>query len=107
MRTAYPSEWVDMIEAAQAMDVDVYVPGHGFVDRPSILARELEVYQDAIRAVIAEARRLHEEGYSLEEAQARAGFGDLENWSLRSSQGDRAIQQVYAELDGELGSPNR
>jgi len=102
MRTAYPSEWVDMIEAAQAMDVDIYVPGHGFVDTPSILADELELFQDAISLVIAQAEALHGEGYDLEEAQERAQFGDLETWSLRSSQGNRALQQVYAELDGEL-----
>ncbi|MEM7418073.1 MAG: MBL fold metallo-hydrolase, partial [Gemmatimonadota bacterium] len=65
MRTAFPSEWVDMIEAAQAMDVDVYVPGHGFVDHPSILDDELELFQGAIRAVIAEARLMHEEGFDL------------------------------------------
>ena len=102
MRTAYPSEWVEMIEAAQSMDVDIYVPGHGFVDHPSVLDDELERFQGAIRTVIAEATRLYEEGYGLEDAQAQALFGDLEEWSLRSSQGDRALQQVYAELDGEL-----
>jgi len=107
MRTAYPSEWVDMIEAAQAMDVDVYVPGHGFVDDPSILEEELELYQGAIRIVIDEARRLYEEGYGLEDAQSLAQFGALEEWTLRSSQGDRALQQVYAEFDGELGGPGR
>ena len=105
MRSAFPSEWVDMIEAAQQMDVDIYVPGHGFVDHPSILEDELELFQGAIRTVIAEARRLHEEGYGLLDAQAQALFGDLESWSLRSSQGDRALQQVYAELDGELPPP--
>jgi glyoxylase-like metal-dependent hydrolase (beta-lactamase superfamily II) len=102
MRSAYPSEWVEMIEAAQAMDVDIYVPGHGFVDHPSILDEELEIFQGAIRRVIDEATRLYEEGYGLEDAKAQALFGDLEEWSLRSSQGDRALQQVYAELDGEL-----
>ncbi len=107
MRSAHPSEWVDMIEAAQAMDVEVYVPGHGFVDHPTILADELEIFQTAVRSVIAEARRFHEDGYSLEDAQAQAMFGDLETWSLRSSQGDRALQQVYAELDGELGGMDR
>lgn len=106
MRTAFPTEWVDMIEAAQAMDVDIYVPGHGFVDHPSVLADELEVFQGAIRAVIAEARLMHEEGFDLIDAQAQITFGDLENWSLRSSQGDRALQQVYAELDGELPEGN-
>ena len=107
MRSAYPSEWVDMIEAAQAMDVDVYVPGHGFVDDPSILEDELELFQGAIRTVIFEATRWHEDGYDLLDAQASALFGDLETWSLRSSQGDRALQQVYAELNGELPEMNR
>jgi len=107
MRSAYPSEWVTMIEAAQAMDVDVYVPGHGFVDDPAILEEELDVFKGAIRTVIAEARRLREEGYSVEDAQAQALFGDLESWSLRASQGDRAVQRVYQELDGELGNADR
>jgi len=102
MRSAYPSEWVAMIEAAQSMDVDIFVPGHGFVDHASILADELEIFQDALRAVIDEATRLHAAGHDLAEAQTEAHFGDLETWSLRSSQGARAIQQVYAEIDGEL-----
>lgn len=107
MRSAFPSEWVEMIEAAQAMDVDIYVPGHGFVDHPSVLEEELELFQGAIRTVIAEARLMHEEGFDLVDAQAQITFGDLEEWSLRSSQGDRALQQVYAELDGELPGGER
>ena len=39
MRSAYPSEWVAAIEKAQAMDVETFVPGHGFVDPPAILRR--------------------------------------------------------------------
>jgi glyoxylase-like metal-dependent hydrolase (beta-lactamase superfamily II) len=102
MRSAYPSEWVEMIERAQEMDVDTYVPGHGFVDAPSILEEELELFQGAIRIVIAEAERLHEEGYALTDAQQQAYFGDIEDWTLRSSQGDRALEQVYAEIEGAL-----
>ena len=102
MRSAYPSEWVAMIEAAQAMDVDVYVPGHGFVDSPDILAEELETYRRAVVQVIEEAGRLHAAGLTLEEAVEQADFGDLETWSLRSSQGGRALGRVYMELNGEL-----
>lgn len=102
MRTAFPSEWVQMIEVAQGMDVDVYVPGHGFVDHPSVLDAELEEFQGAIRSVIALARQQHEEGFALSDAQQQVNFGELETWSLRESQGDRALQQVYAEIDGEL-----
>ena len=102
MRSAYPSEWVAMIEAAQAMDVDVYVPGHGFVDSPEVLAEELETYRRAVVQVIEEAGRLHAAGLTLEEAVEQADFGEMETWSLRSSQGARAIDRVYMELNGEL-----
>lgn len=105
MRSAYPSEWVAMIAKAQAMDVDRYVPGHGFVDSPAILREELETYRRAVEQVIAEARRLHHLGLSAEQAAAQARFGDLETWSLRSSQGTRAIQRVYLELNGGLPPP--
>jgi glyoxylase-like metal-dependent hydrolase (beta-lactamase superfamily II) len=102
MRSAYPSEWVSVIEKAQAMDVDVFVPGHGFVDSPEILREELETYRRALVAVIAEAKRLHSAGVPVEEAVTQARFGELEAWSLRSSQAAIAIRRVYAELNGEL-----
>ena len=102
MRSAYPSEWVAMIEAAQALDVDTFVPGHGFVDSPEVLAEELETYRQAVVQVIEEATRLHAAGLTLEQAIEQADFGDLETWSLRSSQAPRAIGRVYMELNGEL-----
>ena len=102
MRTAYPTEWVAMIERAQEMDVETYVPGHGFVDSPEVLREELEVFRQAVVQVIDEARRLHGQGLELEEAQAAADFGALGDWWLSESQAPRAIQQVYAELDGML-----
>ncbi|MDE2677690.1 MAG: MBL fold metallo-hydrolase [Gemmatimonadota bacterium] len=102
MRSAYPSEWVAMIEAAQAMDIDTYVPGHGFVDSPEVLAEELETYRRAMVQVIEEATRLHAAGVALEDAVGQAEFGELETWSLRSSQGARAVGRVYMELNGEL-----
>ena len=91
-----------MIEKAQAMDVDMYVPGHGFVESPQILEEELETYRQALVQVIEEAKRLHALGLNAEEAIGQAQFGDLETWSLRSSQGSRAIQQVFLDLNGEL-----
>jgi len=102
MRSAYPSEWVAMIEAAQAMDVDIYVPGHGFVDSPAVLEAELEVFRQAVQQVVEEATRLHAAGFALEDAIEAADFGDLESWSLRSSQAPRAIGRVYLELEGKL-----
>jgi glyoxylase-like metal-dependent hydrolase (beta-lactamase superfamily II) len=102
MRSAYPSEWVGAIEKAQAMDVNIYVPGHGFVESPAILKEELETFRQAILQVIAEAKRLHAAGLDANAAAAQAKFGDLETWSLRQSQAATAINRVYLELDGKL-----
>jgi glyoxylase-like metal-dependent hydrolase (beta-lactamase superfamily II) len=107
MRSAYPSEWVAMIRKAQAMDVAIYVPGHGFVDSPEVLGEELETYRLAVEAVIAEGRRLHEAGVSATDAAEQARFGELETWSLHASQAGRAIERVYMELNGELPAPPR
>ena len=103
MRSAYPSEWVAAIEKAQKIDVDIYVPGHGFVDPPAVLKEELEVFRRAIVQVIAEARRLRAAGLAADAAAAEARFGDLESWTLRASQGATAIRRVFLELDGKLG----
>jgi glyoxylase-like metal-dependent hydrolase (beta-lactamase superfamily II) len=102
MRSAYPSEWVGTIERAQKMDVDIYVPGHGFVESPAILKEELETYRRAMQQVIAAGTRLHAAGVPVEAAVARAGFGDLDGWTIRASQGPIAIRRVYLELDGKL-----
>lgn len=84
------------------MDVDVFVPGHGFVDPPAVLRQELDTFRVAVEAVIAEATRLYEAGVGVEDAVARADFGPLEGWSLRSSQGAVAVRRVYAEREGAL-----
>ena len=102
MRSAYPIEWVAMLDRARALDARVNLPGHGFVDSPEILREELGVAIAALETVIAESTRLHEMGLTLEEAEAQADFGDLETWPLRDSQRARAIARVYMQLEGEL-----
>jgi cyclase len=102
MRSAYPSEWVATIEKAQTMDVTTYVPGHGFVESPAILKEELETARKALIQVIDEAKRLHKAGVPVEDAVTQARFGDLETWTIKSSQAAIAIRRVYLELDGKL-----
>ena len=105
MRSAFPSEWVKTIDAAAALPVDVCVPGHGFVESPAILKEELATFRRALVQVIAEGKRLHGAGVDVEAAAKQAAFGDLEDWTLRQSQGAIAIRRVYLELDGKLPPP--
>ena len=102
MRSAYPSEWVATIEKAQALPVDLYVPGHGFVESPQILKEELETFRRALQQTIAEGKRLFDAKVAVDAAVDQARFGELEGWTLRTSQGATAIRRVYLELEGKL-----
>ncbi len=102
MRSAYPSEWVQVIDRAENMDVDTYIPGHGFVEEPDVSREELAEYRLAVEAVIAEATRLHESGLTADEAVEQADWGEYASWTLAGGQGPTALRKVYAELNGEL-----
>jgi cyclase len=102
MRSAYPSEWVKMIDRALAMDVDVYVPGHGFIETAKASREELVEYQKAVRSVIAEVQRLHKLGLAPDEARKQANWGPYKDWILADSQDIVAINKVYQEIEGKL-----
>ena len=123
MRSAYPSEWVEMLKRAEAIDAVWNIPGHGFVDDASTLDADLTGYRRALEQVIAEATRLHRAkvpcpapapaarpaaGGNIAgprepcEAVAKGNWGELRNWTLFGSQVEVAIRRVYAELEGRL-----
>jgi glyoxylase-like metal-dependent hydrolase (beta-lactamase superfamily II) len=108
MRSAYPSEWIETLRKAEAMNATWYVPGHGFVDDAATLKADLPVYRRAVEQVVAEAKRLHDAKVPCApagqpcEAAAKGEWGDLKNWTLFGSQLEVAVRRVYAELDGQL-----
>jgi hypothetical protein len=57
---------VEALKKAEAMDVRIFAPAHGFVDSPEVL-REGELnYRHALEALIAEGQRLKAAGVSAE-----------------------------------------
>jgi len=105
MRSAFPSEWVEVLQKAEKMDVSTYVPGHGFVEAPRASREELIEYRRALQSVIAEVKRLHDAGVPVEDAIKQAKFGPYEQWKLHDSQRPIAVRKIYEELDGKLPKP--
>ena len=99
MRSAYPTEWVAMLDRALAMDIARYVPGHGFIEAPSVSREELVAFRDALVDVIAEVKRLHARGLSREDAAGVANWGQYADWFLASQQAPIAIRRVYEEVE--------
>jgi glyoxylase-like metal-dependent hydrolase (beta-lactamase superfamily II) len=102
MRSAYPREWMATVDRALAMNVDHFIPGHGFIEIPAVSREELVTFRESLRAVIAEAERLHAAGVPVEEAVKQAQWGEYGGWFLADQQGLIAVRRVYLERDGKL-----
>ena len=114
MRTGNPSEWIQTIKNAQAMDVSWYIPGHGFIDDAETMERELDEARKALEHVIAEVKRLHAAGAPCEmanpeaaaeatcEAAQKADWGPYAEWAMRGSLEPFAVVKVYREIEGRL-----
>jgi cyclase len=102
MRSAYPSEWLQALDRAEAMKAEVYVAGHGFTESGPVSRQEIREYHKALAAVIAEATRLHNAGVPVDDAVKQANWGEYASWTLAASQGPIALRKVYEELDGKL-----
>jgi cyclase len=102
MRSAYPREWIAVIDKALTMDVQRFVPGHGFIEEPAASREELVEYQKALRYVIDEVNRLHKTGVPSDDAIKQANWGPYTDWFLRDQQAPIAVRKVYEEIEGKL-----
>lgn len=102
MANSYPTEWVETMRKAEAMNPVWFVPAHGFVDGAAVLKEEERNYRLALERVIAEGKRLHDAGLPIEQALAKADFGPYAEWTRRQNNAASALQRVYMELDGQL-----
>lgn len=98
----FPTEWVEATKKAELIDATWYVPGHGFIDDAETMKSELTTFRRALEKVRAEGSRLFRSGVPVEEAAARADFGEFASWSLRERLAPAALRRVYAALNGEL-----
>jgi glyoxylase-like metal-dependent hydrolase (beta-lactamase superfamily II) len=102
MRSAYPSEWMRTVDRALSMNVERYVPGHGFIEEPGPSREELVTFRAALKAVVGEATRLHSLGLSPEDAMKAANWGEYKEWFLSEQQAPIAIRRIYEEIEGKL-----
>jgi glyoxylase-like metal-dependent hydrolase (beta-lactamase superfamily II) len=102
MANSYPTEWVATLQALEALDADIFVPAHGFVDSPEVLREELRNYRRAIERVISEGRRLHAAGVPVNAAAAHADLGEFRTWTRYQNNIAAALARVYQEIEGKL-----
>jgi glyoxylase-like metal-dependent hydrolase (beta-lactamase superfamily II) len=102
MANGYPTEWVAALEKAEQMDVSYFVSAHGFVDSAAVMREEERNYRLALERIIAEGKRLHDAGTSIENASASARFEPYDGWTRAANNAFAALKRVYMEIDGQL-----
>ena len=102
MANGFPTEWIEALKKAEAMDATWYVPAHGFVDAQTVLREDVHNYRLAIERVVSEGRRLHDARVPADQAAAKADFGPYADWTRVSNNAAGALQRVYLELEGKL-----
>jgi cyclase len=98
----YPSEWVAAVKKAEAMDVSVYVPGHGFIDSPRVLKEEVVNFRMSLEKIVSEGYRLRAAGVPLQRAPRSVILGPFGYWTRAAHNLPEALGRVYAEAAGEL-----
>lgn len=102
MRTALPIEWVTTVKNISAIDADFVIPGHGFIEDPALMKKELAAFAKAVDYVVTEVTRLHKAGLTVEAAAKQANWGEYETWTGKDRNAPIALQRVYDALDGKL-----
>ena len=102
MANGYPTEWVGALKKAEQMDVSYFVPAHGFVDSAAVMREEERNYRLALERIIAEGRRLHDAGTSIENVPAAARLEPYDGWARAANNAFAGLKRVYMELDGQL-----
>ncbi len=109
-RSSYPSEWVETLKKAQAMDVSWYIPGHGFVDTMAEMKRDLDASLKIQEYIVAEGKRLHALGLPCTNegkpavcaASKQVNWGPFAKVPQTRGKQDLAIGRVYMEIEGKL-----
>ena len=109
-RSSYPSEWVETLKKAKALDTSWIIPGHGFVDGKAELKASLDESLEIQEYIVAEGKRLHalklpctNEGKPpVCEAAKQVNWGPFASVPQTRSKQDIAINRVYMELEGKL-----
>ena len=100
---AYPSDWIRTLQSAEALEADIFVPGHGFLpDNPRDTRQGLRLHRQLLVDVRAAVEK--EVARGATEAQAVTGI-DLPQYRRFKGYAQAmpmAVRRTYQELTSGL-----
>jgi glyoxylase-like metal-dependent hydrolase (beta-lactamase superfamily II) len=99
MRSAYPVEWLGVLESIEKLDWNIVIPGHGGIQRNR---ETIDGFAAYLGDLVAGVKRAAATGMSADEAVKSV---DLSKYSKMPSYYDRnadAIRRTFAEVTGKI-----
>ena len=98
-RDCYPSDWLRTLEAAEAREADVFVPGHGFLPDDRAMTRAgLQGHRQILLDVREAVERQIARGATEDEALAAIDLPQYQRFQGYSTAMEMAVRRTYLEL---------
>ena len=98
-RDSFPSDWLRTLEAAEALEADVFVPGHGFLPDDRTMTRAgLQGHRQILLDVSEAVERQIAEGATEDEAVAAIALPQYRRFQGYSTAMEMAVRLTYLEL---------
>lgn len=96
---SYPSDWFRTLEAAEALEVDIFVPGHGFLpDNPRDTRQGLRRHRQILLDVRQAVQEQIEQGATEDQTVANTNLPQYHRFQGYSRAMEIAVRRTYQEL---------
>ncbi len=96
---SYPGDWLRTLEAVEALEADVFVPGHGFLPTdPRATRAGLEGHRQILLDARDAVERQIEQGATVDQAVARIDLPQYRRFQGYSRAMEMAVRRIYQEL---------
>lgn len=100
---AYPSDWIRTLRAAEALDADIFVPGHGFLpDDLRTTRQSLSLHRQILMDVRGAVEKEIARGATEAQAVANIDLPAYRRFQGYTQAMPQAVRRTYLELTGGL-----
>jgi cyclase len=101
MRSAYPVEWLGVLESIKKLDWNIVIPGHGGIQRNRDTINGFTAYmQDLVAGVKAAAAK----GMTADEAVKSVDLSKYSNMPNYDDRNADAVRRAFAEITGKISN---
>jgi len=101
MRSAYPVEWLGVLESIEKLDWNIVIPGHGGIQRNRETIKGFAAY---LQDLVAGVKQAVAKGKTVDEAAKNVDLSKYSNIPNYADRNADAVRRTYAEVTGKISN---